>query len=487
MSRSRIFGAIVASLTLGGCATDSPYLRPFVELPAKFREMTGIGRTEALTSVDATPDAIAPDIWPQAEWWTAFGSADLNRLIARAQDANFDLAAAEARIRQAIAQAEIAGAPQYPDLTLSGSAQRQQSAPSSSSSSRTGSAAQPIWSNRFNFQLATTYEIDFWGKNRSAAEAARASIFASRYAAATTALTTVANVANGYFSLLGLAERLDYARQSLADAEDILAAVRAREQVGTASLLDIAPQVSIVEGQRASIASLERQLAQQSDALGVLLGAAARPQFASVALTSLKVPQVGPGVPSELLRRRPDIANAEAQLVAANETLKNAIAQRFPSLSLTGSAGYQSSELSRLFDPTSQIFSIASALTAPIFAGGRLEGQEKLQRAKLEELAATYQKTVVQAFADVETALSGTKRTREQLDAQVASTAASRVAFEAAQAQYRVGSIDSVTLRDTERSYFNALDALAQARLGYYQALVALFQALGGGWEKSTE
>ena len=136
-----------------------------------------------------------------------------------------------------------------------------------------------------------------------------------------------------------------------------------------------------------------------------------------------------------------------------------------------------------MLDPTSQIFSIAAGLTAPIFAGGRLQGQERLQRARLEELAATYQKTVVQAFADVETALSGLQRTREQLDAQIAATAASRLGFDAAQAQYRAGSIDSVALRDTQRSYFTALDALAQARLGYYQALVSIFQALGGGWQ----
>ncbi|MBI1243865.1 MAG: efflux transporter outer membrane subunit [Alphaproteobacteria bacterium] len=484
MNRSSIAGLSFVSIILAGCSADSPYLRPIVELPSMFRELTGIGNSEPAAAIQAASPAVAQDVWPESDWWTGFGSSDLDKLVLRAQGANFDLAAAEARIRQAIAQAEIAGAPQFPDLTVSSGAQRQQSSPSSGSTTR---SSNPIWSNRFNLQLATSYEIDFWGKNSAALDAAHASIVATRYAAATTALTTIANVANGYFQILGLTERLNYARQSLADAEDILAAVRAREQVGTASLLDIAPQVSIVEGQRAAIASLERQLAQQSDALGVLLGSAGRPEIAPVALTSLKIPKVGPGLPSELLRRRPDVANAEAQLISANASVRNAIAQRFPSLSLTGSGGFQSSDLSKLLDPKSQIFSLAASLTAPIFAGGRLEGQEKLQRAKFEELAATYQKSIVQAFADVETALSGAKRTREQLVAQGAATDASRLAFEAAQAQYRVGSIDSVTLRDTERSYFNALDALAQARLGYYQALVALFQSLGGGWEIPAE
>jgi len=472
------------ALALSACETGSPYLRPIVELPAQFRELMGIRPAEA--PKPDVPPAPVPGVWPAADWWKQFGSAELDELVAKAQAANFDLAAAAARIRQAIAQAEIAGAAQYPDLELSSGASRQQSAPSGTTTS-TGATRRPVWSNRFDVQLSSTYEIDFWGKNRAAAEAARASLVASRYDAATVALTTVSNVANTYFQVLGLAERLDYARQSLADAEDILAAVRARAAVGTASLIDIAPQLSIVEGQKAVIASLSRQLAQQTDVLGVLLGAAGRPEIVAIPLTDLHVPAVGPGVPSELLRRRPDIAAAEANLIAANASLRNAIASRWPSLSLTGAAGFQSSDLNRLFDPTSQIFSIASALTAPIFAGGALEGQEKLQRARMEELAATYQKAVVQAFADVETALSGTRRTREQLEAQVAATAASRIAFEAAQAQYRVGSIDSVTLRDTERSYFTALDALAQARLGYYQALIALFQALGGGWEVPAE
>jgi len=475
MTCSRLLALAAVSLALSGCdLAKSEYLRPIVELPAFFR---------ANTQAAPAPAAEEPAGEPRddAAWWSQFGSADLDRMIAQAQDRNFDLAAAEARIRQAMAQQQISAAPLFPSLDFTNSATRQQSAPTSSSS-RTGIVARPVWSNSFNMQFEASYEIDFWGKNRAAADAANATLQARRFDLATVALTTEANVANAYFQLLGFGERLDYARQSLADAEDILAAIRAREAAGTASLVDIAPQVGIVESQRATIASLERQFAQQYDALGVLLGTPQRPSYTPIPLTDLRVPVVAAGVPSELLRLRPDIAAAEAQLIAANADLKNAIASRFPSLSLTGAAGYQSSDFGRMLDPTSQIFSIAAGLTAPIFSGGRLQGQERLQRARLDELAATYQKTVVQSFADVETALSGLRRTREQLEAQIAATAASRLGFDAAQAQYRAGSIDSVALRDTQRSYFTALDALAQARLGYYQALVALFQALGGGW-----
>jgi NodT family efflux transporter outer membrane factor (OMF) lipoprotein len=474
---SRFFALGALALLLGGCdLAKIEYLRPIVELPAFFR---------AAPATPAPPPATADPaieiVWPEADWWEQFGSADLDRLIATAQEGNFDLAAAEARIRQAIAQAQVSGAPLLPSTSLSSNTTRQQSAPTGSTT-RAGTVPRPIWSSRYDLQLQASYELDFWGKNRAAADAAEAALAASRFDRATVALTTVANVATGYFQLLGLGERLDYARQSLADAEGILAAIRAREAVGTASLIDIAPQISIVEGQRAAIAALERQFGQQYEALGVLLGAAPRFEIAQIPLGQLRAPRIGAGLPSELLRRRPDIAAAEARLVAANADVSNALASRFPSLSLTGAAGYQSSDLGRMFDPTSQIFSLAAGLTAPLFQGGRLEGAQRLQQARFEELAATYQKSVVQAFADVETALSGIRRTREQLDAQSAATDASRVGFEAAQAQYRVGSIDSVTLRDTQRSYFTALDALAQARQGYYQAMVALFQALGGGW-----
>jgi len=476
MKKISVLGAV--AVFLGGCdLAKIDYLRPIVELPAFFRAAPATP-----SPPPATPDPAIERVWPEPDWWTQFGSSDLDRLVATAQEANFDLAAAEARIRQAIAQAQVSGAASLPSVGAEANAARQQSAPTGATT-RAGTVPRPVWSSRYDMQLQASYELDFWGKNRAAADAAEAALAASRFDRATVALTTVANVATAYFQLLGFGERLDYARQSLADAEGILAAIRAREAVGTASLIDIAPQISIVEGQRASIAALERQFGQQYGALGVLLGAAPRFEIRPVALGTLQAPRIGAGLPSELLRRRPDIAAAEARLVAANADIENALAARFPSLSLTGSAGYQSGDLARMLDPTSQIFSLASGLTAPIFAGGRLEGAQRLQQARFEELAATYQKTVVQAFADVETALSGIRRTREQLDAQNAATEASRIGFEAAQAQYRVGSIDSVTLRDTQRSYFTALDALAQARLGYYQAMVALFQALGGGWE----
>ena len=480
MKKIFVLGAVAAFL--GGCdLAKIDYLRPIVDLPAFFRAAPATP-----SPPPATADPAIETVWPEPGWWAQFGSADLDRLVATAQEANFDLAAAEARIRQAIAQAQVSGAPLLPSVTASANAQRQQTAPLNATN-RAGTVPRPVWSSRYDMQLQASYELDFWGKNRAAADAAQASLAASRFDRATVALTTVANVATAYFQLLGFGERLDYARQSLADAEGILAAIRAREAVGTASLIDIAPQISIVEGQRAAIAALERQFGQQYEALGVLLGAAPRFEIQPVALGTLRAPRIGAGLPSELLRRRPDIAAAEARLVAANANTENALASRFPSLSLTGTAGYQSGDLGRMLDPTSQIFSLASGLSAPIFAGGRLEGTQRLQQARFEELAATYQKTVVQAFADVETALAGIRRTREQLDAQSAATEASRIGFEAAQAQYRVGSIDSVTLRDTQRSYFTALDALAQARLGYYQAMVALFQALGGGWAPDAE
>ncbi len=194
--RLRAALAAATALSLGACdLAKSEYLRPVVELPAYFRSLVQREPAAPATAIAPAPAPDPSEIWPAADWWTNFGSADLDRLVALAQAGNFDLAAAEARIRQAIAQNEISAAGLFPSLSASGNAQRQQSAPSSTTATRTGTVARPVWSNRFDMQLSTSYEIDFWGKNRAAADSAEASLAASRYNLATVALTTVSNVA----------------------------------------------------------------------------------------------------------------------------------------------------------------------------------------------------------------------------------------------------------------------------------------------------
>ena len=199
----------------------------------------------------------------------------------------------------------------------------------------------------------------------------------------------------------------------------------------------------------------------------------------------LPAPVVAPGLPSELLERRPDVREAEAQLVAANANIKVARAAFFPSISLTASGGFESFALSSFLSPASTIYSLAASLTQPIFEGGRLRGQLAYSQARYEELLQNYQKAVISAFSNVEDALAATRRTAEQQESQQVAVAKARRAFEVAQLQYRVGSTDLLTVLNTENALFSANDLLAQVRIARMQALVSLFMALGGGWQDS--
>jgi outer membrane protein, multidrug efflux system len=454
---------------VAACTIVTPDPVPTLAPPAAYREA-----------------AAATVAWPAPDWWRGFGSAELDRLIARAQAGNFDIAAARARIRQADAQATIAGAPLLPTVQFSGGAQRQGSTITASSRTATGlpvGATRNIASNSFDARLTASWEADVWGGNRAAAAAASASVAATRFDADTVALTTVAGVADTYFQILALRERLTLARRSLADAATVLEGVQARALAGTASELDVAQQRSLVESERATIPVLADQLVQRTTALAILVGVApSELAIGAGEVDDLRVPVPDAGLPADLLRRRPDVAAAEADLIAADQRLKTAIAAKYPATTLTIGRGYESAALRDLLNPASLLFSLAASITQPLFEGGRLDAQVSLERARIEELAQLYQRTVVQAFADVENALSAIARADEEIAARRAALEAARLAFEAAQSRYRAGTVDTITVLDTQRSLSDAEDALAQARLAYLRGVVALHQALGGGW-----
>ena len=467
LRRTALLG--LASAVVAACTIVTPDPVPRTVAPAAYRE------------------AAAPTVaWPSADWWRGFGSAELDRLIERARTGNLDIAAAAARIRQADAQATIAGAPLLPTVQLSGGAQRQGSTVVAGSRSATGlpvGTTRKVASNSFDVRLTASWEADFWGGNRATAAASRAAVLATRFDADSVALTTVATVADTYFQILALRERLALARRSLADAETVLEGVQARARVGTASELDVAQQRSLVESERATIPVLADQLVQRTTALAILVGVA--PSDLAVEgrdIDTLSVPVPAAGLPADLLRRRPDVAAAEADLIAADQRLKAAIAARYPGTTLTVGRGYEAAVLADLLNPVSALFSLAASVVQPIFEGGRLAAQADLERARIEELAHLWQRTVIQAFGDVENALSSIARAQEEITARRAALAAARLAFEAAQSRYRAGTVDTITVLDTQRSLSDAEDNLAQARLAYLRGVVALHQALGGGW-----
>jgi multidrug efflux system outer membrane protein len=461
---------IVSLLT--GCDIGRDYKRPSLDVPAAYR---------------ATPQTAAT-AWPSAAWWQGFHSPELNALVEAARAHNFDIAAAIARVQQADAQVRIAGAPLLPNISGNASASWQHEGLGTGSSSRLGSNAfggsnASVDFHSYSAGLSASYELDFWGRNRAARQSAVASSMFSRFDQQTVALTIVTDVANTWFTALSLADRLAVARGNLAAAEHTLAVIQGRFDAGTANQLDIAQQASLVAGVRATIPNFISQLEQEIIALGILTGQPPeRIHVQPGTLTALELPLVASGLPSELLARRPDVASAEAQLVAQNFSITVARAAFFPSIQLTASAGYQAPALNRLITPGGALASLAEGLTLPIFDGGTLRGQLDLAKGRYDELLADYRKAVVQAFTDVDTALTAWRYATEQEALQVIAVETARRAATIAQAQMEAGTVDITTVLTAETTLFSAEDILVQVRLARAQALLNLYKALGGGW-----
>jgi NodT family efflux transporter outer membrane factor (OMF) lipoprotein len=417
--------------------------------------------------------------WPSAEWWRGFGSPQLNDLIAQAQQANDDIGAAVARVRQADAQAQVAGAPLLPALGVSADAARQRQQPSGASA-----VARAATFNQFGVQASASYQLDFWGKNRAVFNAARFAATASQYDRATIELTVMTSVATTYFQAIELHDRLDVAEQDLSTAQTILKDLTFEETVGTANALDVAQQATTVAVINASIPPLRQQLRQTLDALAILVGK--MPQDLEApggTLNELSEPVVGPGLPSELLARRPDVAAAEAQLMAANANIQAARAAFFPSIDLTAGGGFVSTALSGLISPANRVFSLTGAVTQNIFQGGALVGGYRLNKARYAELLSDYHKSVISAFGNVEDALVATEQTAEQYRRQQDAVAKARRAYEITEIQLHAGTVNVLTVLNTQSALFSAEDALVQVRFAHLQALVQLFNALGGGWQ----
>jgi NodT family efflux transporter outer membrane factor (OMF) lipoprotein len=454
---------------LVACSLGPHYKRPDIAPPDAWRDR------EQATSAQ----------WPSADWWKSFNSDPLNELMSQAQAANDDIAAAIARIQQADAQARIAGAPLLPSLGLDAGGTRQRALEQTLAPSGNFTSA-PKTFNSFTTGLTASYELDFWGKNRALRDAARAAAVASRYDRATVELTIMQSVASTYFQALELRDRLKVAHDNVASARDTLKGLQFEAEVGTVTALDVAQQETTVATLEAAIPPLNQQFGLTLDALAILVGK--QPETVDVStgtLTELAEPQVQPGMPSELLARRPDVAQAEAQLIAANADIAAARAAFFPTISLTADGGFASAALSTLFNPVSRAWSATAGLTQPIFQGGALVGQYQLNKGRYAELLADYHKAVISAFGNVEDALVSVQQTADQLQRQQQAVATARHAYELTQAQFHAGVINILIVLSTETALFTAEDTLVQVKYSHLNALVALYSALGGGWQRT--
>ena len=457
--------AVAVTLAVGGCSLGPRYRRPGIPPPQAWS-------TPAAASMSRT--------WPSSDWWSGFHSEELTRLITTGRTANDDLAAAIARVREADDQVTISTAPLLPSLDGDASGSRQRAI-------NIGSPGALIY-NEFAAGLDASYQLDFWGENRAIRSAALAAAAGSRYDRETVELTVMSSIADTYFAALALRDRLRIARADLASSQETLQGLQTDEQAGISTALDVAQQDTVVATVAATIPPLEEQERQQMDALAILVGQT--PQSFNIAapgLSGVAAPTVTAGVPSQLLGRRPDVASAEEQLIGANADIRAARAAFFPTIDLTASGGYESKALSNLLEPQNRVFALSAGITQPIFRGGAVLGQYRMSKARYDELLADYHKAVISAFGNVEDSLAAVSDTGEQLQRQQVAADKARGAYQMSQYQFHAGTVNILTVLSTETALFSAEDALAQAQLAHLQALVGLYNALGGGWSGSND
>lgn len=413
-------------------------------------------------------------------WSNAFGSKELARLLEESRTDNFDVAAARARILEADALAKSSGAALFPLLNGTESAQRVRSA------GTTKSAYPPYistTSTNYSLGLSASYTLDVFGRNRALADAAAINAVSSRYDRDVTIIATLASVANTWLNLVAAQDRLRVAQGDIKVAGEVLRALRERLAVGTATELDTSQQENVYASQRATVPPLQQTVEQNRNLLAVLIGRT--PESVSIqggSLNNLRVPQPRPGLPSQVLLRRPDVVSAETKLVAEKASLRAARAAFFPTINLTGATSLSSLAIATILNPNALGTSVAQSLAQTIFDGGNLEGQYEQTRGREIELLEDYRKTIVTAFSDVENALIAERLSASHEALERQAVAAARRAYQLTLDRLKAGTIDVTTLLTTQTALFQAEDQLVQVRLTRFLAAVSLFQALGGGF-----
>lgn len=457
--RRAVFLVVLAS-AVAGCSTAPPEAVKASEMPKAFTAPVMPGPQQPVTSA----------------WWKAYSSPELTSLIQDARIGNLDLAAAAARVQQAQAQSGIAVSALLPNVTFNASANRQ------------GAKAPGSTFNTFGASLGASYELDFWGLAQDNLRAARNSARAAIYGEDVVRLTTDASVASTYFAVLALRERITIAKRNVEAAKRILAVTRARVMDGLSSNADLAQQNALLAGEEAQIPMLEEQEREMRYALAVLLG---RPpegfNVAGRSLEGLSAVAVAPGLPASLLERRPDIAQAEATLLAAHANLDAARAAFLPAIGLTENGGYTAEALKDLINPSNLAWDVGASLMQTIFDGGKLSSQRDLAVAQEQEMVADYRKTVLNALTDVETELGSSASLLDQERFTAKQVASADEAFRISEVQYREGVIDLLTLLQAQQSLFTSQDQLVQIKLARLQSNVGLYRALGGGWAVAVD
>src|SRR6266481_3005508 len=461
---SLVFCVVVLSLT--GCVVGPNYKRPMVNAPGTYR---GLTESEAAS---VTPASLGDQ-----KWWEVFQDQQLQQLIRTALQQNYDVRIAAERVLEAQAQLGITRSNQYPSVSATGTG-----------SSLRNPASGPIPSYEYNYgriEANATWQPDFWGLYRRATEAARAQLLASEWARQEVNATLVANVASAYFQLRELDLELDITKSAVASRSESLQLTQTLEEHGINSILDVRQAEQLVYTATGQIADQERRIEQQENLLSILLGnnPAAVPRGTELT-AQIHPPEVPPGLPSSLLERRPDIRRSEQLMIAANAQIGVARAAYFPQITLTAAPGFQSAELSSLFSGPAGVWTFSGAITQPIFTAGKLRNGVRLAEAQQQEALLTYQQTIQGAFRDVSDALVAYHKNWEFLIEQERLTASAQDAARLSEMRFKAGATDYLEVLTNETNYFSDDLALAQAQFNKVQALVQLYQALGGGWQQ---
>jgi NodT family efflux transporter outer membrane factor (OMF) lipoprotein len=423
-------------------------------------------------------DSVARD---DLRWWTRFSSPQLNQLIEQAQVGSYDLAAAIARVRQARADTVIAGGSQLPEVQALFNANRQKLLRGNGYSQLDASSSNKAI-DYFDTSLSASYEIDFWGGKRASRDSAGFALQASEFDRATVELTLLSSVASGYAQVLSLNEQRRIAELNLANAQSVLHLVQTRFNAGSATALELAQQKSLVAAQQRQLPTVQQQAEEARISLAALLGRPVQDLPSErESFDQLQWPQIATGIPSDLLTRRPDIARAEAQLAAAQADVTVARAAMLPKLTLSASLGSGANKIDDVM--RSPFYNLTSGLVAPIFNNGRLGAERDKATARQQELLETYRGAIINGFADVEKALNSIHGLDEQRQWQIEELDQAQTAFSIAQSRYQAGAEDLLTVLETQRTLYAAQDQNVQLRLARMQASIALYKALGGGWQ----
>lgn len=473
LCRAAGLAAAVIALWLCGCTVGPNYKRPSVEVPTSFKEAPPQGWKEA-----APHDEIA-----KGNWWEAFGDSQLNDLETQALASNPTLLAAVARVTQARASVRITRADLFPTVNLDPSAGRARE--SGTRPNPPGFSGGAFTANTITLPLDVSYEVDLWGRVRRSVESARAQAQASQADYENILLTLKSDVAQNYFSLRYVDVDRGILRDNIELLKKALELTQVRHSGGVASGLDVSEAETLLATTQATYAGLGVQRAQFEHALAVLVGKPASDFSVPEKALILEPPAIPAGLPSDLLERRPDIAEAERLMASANAQIGVARAAFFPSLNLTGSAGYLSDDLLKLSNLSSTVWSVAAGASQPLYAGGRISANLVRARAAYDESVANYRQQVLVAFQEVEDGLSGLRVLEEQEAAQNKAVESSKRTFDISTSRYKEGLANFLEVIDAERTVLANSQESAQLRELRLLTTVQFIKALGGGWQES--